>query len=69
MTPQQNTPQPEPPKRIFPNWIWWLVFLGLLIWNIFSLWPAPVPEVTIPYTTFVDQVKAGNVSSVKITGD
>jgi len=69
MTPQQKTPQPEPPKRPFPIWIWWLVFLGLLIWNIFSLWPAPVPEVTIPYTTFVDQVKAGNVSAVKITGD
>lgn len=70
MTLQKNKPsQPEIPKKIFPGWIWWLIFIGLLIWNILSFWPAPTPEVTIPYTTFVDQVKADNVSAVKITGD
>jgi cell division protease FtsH len=66
---QKKPPQPEPPKKIFPGWIWWLIFISLLIWNILSFWPAPAPEVTIPYTTFVDQVKADNVSAVKITGD
>lgn len=62
-------PSPEQsPKSGFPNLTWWLIFLGLLIWNMVIFWPKTTPEATLPYTTFLDQVRAGNVSTVKIVG-
>jgi len=51
----------------------WLVFLGLLLANIFVtnvlLGPPQPTTVVIPYNVFKDQVAAGNVSSVTSTGD
>lgn len=47
---------------------WWLILLGLIIWNALLFWPAPQPEVNIPYSTFLDQIKQGNVSEVLIAG-
>jgi cell division protease FtsH len=74
MEPQQKPPQndrsgmPNLPK--IPGWIWWVVLLGLIVWNFFLFRPASnQPEATIPYSTFVNEVKAGNVSSVNISGD
>lgn len=62
--PKENTPSPRIP------WLfWWLIFLALFVWNVVALWPKAVPEVEIPYTAFVAQVKADNVARVKITGD
>jgi cell division protease FtsH len=40
----------------------------LVIWNVFSF-PRPAAQVTIPYSTFLAQVRAGNVTSVHVTGD
>src|SRR5258708_8580549 len=51
----------------------WLVFLGLLVANIFVtnvlLGPPQPTSVVVPYNLFKDQVAAGNVSSVTSTGD
>ncbi len=51
----------------------WLVFLGLLVANIFVtnvlLGPPQPTSVVVPYNAFKDQVAAGNVSSVTSTGD
>lgn len=69
----QQTPPPKPDQnqekkfRISP--FWWILMLGLLIWNIISYFPRSRPEAQIPYTTFIDQVKAGNVTDVQISGD
>src|SRR5437867_3451307 len=47
---------------------WWLIMLALLVWNVIALWPTNRPEVQIPYTTFVAQVRADNVAKVHIVG-
>jgi cell division protease FtsH len=58
-------PQPSPRGAL----IWWLVMFGLLAWNVVTFWPKTNPEVTLPYTTFLDQVRSDNVAKVQVTGD
>ncbi|TAM85862.1 ATP-dependent metallopeptidase FtsH/Yme1/Tma family protein [bacterium] len=49
---------------------WWLVVaLLLLTWNVMLLLPRSAPQLNVPYSRFLAQVKADNVSSVRITGD
>jgi cell division protease FtsH len=43
--------------------------LALLVWNVWTFWPSRQQEVSLPYSAFLDQVRAGNVSSVQISGD
>ena len=57
---------PQTPRAL---WGWWLVLLALLVWNAVTFLPAPRPEVNIPYTTLLAQVRAGNVAKVRIVGD
>ena len=65
---------PQPPRTSKPRnqrtiWIWWFVWMVLLlIWNVF-VFPRPAPRATIPYSTLLAQVRAGNVTSVHLTGD
>lgn len=56
------------PTRTNLSWIWWIVLLGLLIWNVRSLIPRSQAEANIPYTEFVKQVEGDNISSVQIEG-
>ena len=42
--------------------------LLLVVWNIFTF-PHPAVQVTIPYSTLLAQIRAGNVTSVHVTGD
>jgi len=42
--------------------------LGLVAWNLFLFLPASQPVASIPYSTFLDQVRTGNVSMVHISG-
>jgi hypothetical protein len=42
-------------------WLWWLFIIGLMVWNVWALLPATRPEVNIPYTAFLAQVRADNV--------
>ena len=68
MTPPQQKPKPEVPQpgsAIF----WWIILIGLMVWNVAHLWPKPVPEISVPYTVFLDQIRAGNVAQVQILGD
>src|ERR671936_596675 len=58
---------PQPATRSFL--LWWLIFMGLLAWNVLSFWPKSHLEVTIPYTTFLAQVRADNVAKGHIDGD
>lgn len=68
---QQGPPhQQEPPQAPRSIWVWWLVLMAVvLVWNMTALWPQARPEVTIPYTTFLAQVRADNVAKVHIEGD
>ncbi len=71
MFPQRNQPQKpnqnqEKKGGISP--FWWILMLGLLVWNIIAYFPRSAPEVQIPYTTFIDQVNAGNVTDIQISG-
>jgi cell division protease FtsH len=73
--------QPDPqddsdqdPQR--PRWIGitfviiqWIVALLLLVWVFQTFASGTAEEAKIPYTTFINQVEAGNVSQVKIQGD
>jgi cell division protease FtsH len=67
MEPQEEKKTPGKPQ--IPSWVWWLVMLALIAWNIWSFQAPSRPEVSIPYSVFVAQVRAGNVTSVDITGD
>jgi len=67
--PQGKKPQP---RVQFPQslWFWWLASTALLVWSLFSFWPGPSSEVVdIPYSTFLEQVRADNVSKVHIAAD
>ena len=66
--PQDSKPGPR--NQIPSNlWFWWLVLAGLMVWNVFSLWPRGPGLADIPYSTFLAQVRDGNVSRVHIIGD
>jgi cell division protease FtsH len=75
MDPQQKGPQNQRPGKSnipnmprIPSWLWLVVLLGLIVWNVFAMQPSSQPEVTVPYSVFISEVKEGNVSSVKISG-
>ncbi|HEX9386294.1 MAG TPA: ATP-dependent zinc metalloprotease FtsH [Anaerolineales bacterium] len=59
------------PKTTQPriSWFWWILLIGLTIWNVMTYLNVATPQVEIPYSTFLDQVKADNISSVTITGN
>ncbi len=64
--------QGEPGKQR-PPWLgsthWWVILLALLIWNAaLFLQQSSKPEAPIPYSTFLEQVRADNVSDVLIAG-
>ncbi|MGA7978610.1 MAG: ATP-dependent zinc metalloprotease FtsH [Chromatiaceae bacterium] len=70
--PRQSEPpgpqQPQGPPSMM--WMWWLVLIALLAWDFsgaISQRTAP-PVAKLPYSVFVDQLKAGNVSQVAIQG-
>ena len=39
-----------------------------MAWNIWTLWPTSRPEVNLPYSAFLEQVRTGNVTGVQISG-
>jgi cell division protease FtsH len=65
------TPPPNPPNspnRRRVSIFWWIVTIALIIWNIWALMPQGQNSIAIPYTAFVEQVKADNVQDVQIEG-
>src|SRR5947209_20107040 len=63
---------PPPPRTGFGNWRAWILLGVFVIANV-VLAPVLFPEVndrvTIPYTTFKEQVQAGNVIEITSQGD
>ncbi len=71
MNTQQPIPpseKPAPPERPRISPIWWVIIFALFIWNIWTFMPQTSQEIAVPYTAFIDQVKAGNVKDVQIDG-
>ena len=62
------SPNDTPPQRPRISLTWWLIMLALLAWNFWTLVPKGKQEIAIPYTAFVDQIQAGNVTEVQISG-
>jgi cell division protease FtsH len=63
--PSGSTP-PKPPSR---NWWWIAILLMLLFWFVVPFFALNRGGgVALPYSSFVAQVEAGNVSSVQING-
>ena len=58
----------ETPQKSSLSWMWWLILVALILWNIYMFLPKSQPEVNLPYSTFLNQVKAGNISEVHISG-
>ena len=58
----------KPPQKSRINPIWWVVMLALIAWNVYAFWPRTQAEVSIPYSSFVNQVKEDHVKSVSING-
>ncbi len=66
----QSPQDPDTRQQLSPNlWFWWVIFTALLAWNLFAWWPSQSSTVTIPYSTFLTQVRTNNVSKVHIVGD
>jgi cell division protease FtsH len=68
--PPGETEQPAPaPSRSLM--FWWVVLAALLLWNLFTLWGKTTAEqaAEIPYTTFLEQVRAGNVAEISLQGE
>jgi cell division protease FtsH len=61
-------PQQPTPKKQNVHWLWWILAIVLLIWNILTFLPKSKPEINIPYTQFINQVNAGNIASIQVSG-
>jgi cell division protease FtsH len=69
-TQNERRQQKVPPRSPWQELITWgVILLVLMVWNIFALWPRPHPEVNLPYSTFLAQVRASNVTKVRVVGD
>jgi cell division protease FtsH len=54
---------------VIPGWVWWLALAGVLGFNVYAYGISRNPSrVTLTYSQFLDQVSAGNVNAVDITG-
>ncbi len=51
--------------------IWWVILTALLLWNLSIFWGRSTQEASakIPYTTFLQQVRDDNVTSISIQGE
>src|SRR5689334_5947496 len=62
----------QPPRTGFGNWRAWALLAVFVVANVLLapiLFPETNDRVTIPYTTFKEQVQAGNVSEITSQGD
>jgi cell division protease FtsH len=61
--------KPEPQQKVpLRPAFWWPILVAILVWDLLLFWPHSHPEVSIPYSTFLGEVRSDNVSSVHIVG-
>ncbi|HEX2227764.1 MAG TPA: ATP-dependent zinc metalloprotease FtsH [Candidatus Binatia bacterium] len=67
---EKSNPQLKPrPPSAGSIILWWIICLGLLVWNVANLRLKKAAEINVPYTVFLEQVRADNVARVQILGD
>jgi cell division protease FtsH len=61
---------PTPPGRgRLPGPLWWAFFIGLLVWNAFTLFGSTTSNsVELPYSAFLVEAKQANVDQVTFNG-
>ena len=66
----KKAPTPSGPR--FPRWFWLFALIAAVLFNLF-FYNTPrnqqQPRASIPYSEFVAEVRAGNVSQVELRGD
>jgi cell division protease FtsH len=68
-TPQRRDNGRQQQRPLIPPWVWWMGLLLVIVWNVYVfLVPKVPPALTLPYTTFLQQVRSGNVAAVTIAG-
>ncbi len=66
MQDERQTQKPSGPRI---SWVWWLLLLSLIIWNLILVIPAKeTPEVVLPYSALLAQIRADNIKQVDING-
>jgi cell division protease FtsH len=66
---QPASPGPAGRRSLVPTWVSWLVLVGAVAWNLVAFFEGQgTPTASIPYSTFLAQVRAGNVAGVTISG-
>lgn len=67
IAPDKRTPKkgPQVPRGVL---FWWLMSLALMLWYVTGLRPQSQPKAPIPYSVFLAQIRADNVSRVHIVG-
>jgi cell division protease FtsH len=66
MDPNPQLPQKKPSM---PRWMWLLTLVLLGLWYLWLFRPAGQAQAELPYSIFLEQVRAGNVTQVQISGD
>ncbi len=61
-------PKKQTPRKQRLDWLWWIVALVLLAWTVWQFWPKGQSQVELSYSTFLNQVQAGNIARVQIAG-
>jgi cell division protease FtsH len=62
-------PQKSDNKTPRIPWVWLILLLAIIIWNLVLFVHTGEPQADIPYTTFLKYVDQNNVASVNIQGD
>jgi cell division protease FtsH len=65
--PPGDPKRPQPPASQGP-WLWLVMLAVVAAWDLFLFWPQPKGRAKIPYSTFLAQIRAENVSKVRIMG-
>lgn len=52
-----------------PLWLWLFLILLTVGWNIWSFTPHEAQPANLPYSTFLEQVRGGNVAQVEMVGE
>ena len=63
-----NNSPATPPTNSAVTIMQWALFVIFLFWTLSSFWPSGDQSVALPYSAFLEQVQAGNVTQVNITG-
>jgi cell division protease FtsH len=49
--------------------LWWLILIGLGLWNLWAFFPRQNSNLTLTYSSFLGQLRGGNVAQVHLSGE